>query len=277
MSVVATCTCSQTRIQAISTLGPTKTRFKNYIQGSLERLKPGYCRSLSPDMEGPSAADYSKRWEILWNGGNEEFDVKNGDGGILKPGQAFDAGRSPPHLTQLLESDTLSNLKEKTVLVPGCGRGYDVVSFSQVCQSVTGVELAPTAVQAAHELLKKGNHQNAQVISGDFFAPEAGVQYDIGYDYTFFCAIHPNMRDDWACAWAAHLKRPGGILITSIFPVLPRDSRDQQGPPWPVWPELYASVLEKNGFVLELLDKVPDQGSHPGREGKEYLAIWKLS
>lgn len=277
--LVVTCTDTKTRVRAISTVGPNKTRFQNSTscQYSAKHLKRVYCRSLSPDMDGSSAAEYSKRWEILWNGGNEEFDVKNGDGGILKPGQAFDAGRSAPHLIHLLESGALPDLKEKTVLVPGCGRGYDVISFSQVCHSVTGVELAPTAVQAAHELLKKGDHQNARVISGDFFAPEAGTQYDIGYDYTFFCAIHPNMRDDWARAWAAHLRQPGGILITSIFPVLPLDSRDQQGPPWPVWPELYASVLEKHGFALDSLEKVPDQGSHPGREGKEYLAIWKLS
>lgn len=44
--------------------------------------------------------------------------------------------------------------------------------------------------------------------------------FDLGYDYTFLCALHPDMRKDWATAWA-QLLRPGGYLLTLIFPVDP--------------------------------------------------------
>ena len=78
--------------------------------------------------------------------------------------------------------------------------------------------------------------------TGDFFSyADPGGAFDLGYDYTFLCALHPSMRKDWATAWGKHLK-PGGELITLIFPVDP--SREGvEGPPWPVTPELYKDLL----------------------------------
>lgn len=223
----------------------------------------------------PNPEEYSKRWEIMWQGGNDQYEVKNGDGGILKPGQSFDAGKSPPHLTECLAQNKLGDISNASVLIPGCGRGYDVISFARYAKRVTGLELAPTAVAAAHDKLREDLPEDllakADVVSGDFFGPSE-QQYDIGYDYTFFCAISPAMRDGWASSWAARI-RDDGLLVTSIFPVF--EDRSQQGPPWPVWPELYAEKLEQHGFSLQSLEKVPDEGSHPGREGKEYLAVWK--
>jgi len=225
----------------------------------------------------PSAAEeYSKRWEILWNGGNEDFEVKNGDGGILKPGQSFDAGKSAPHLTDFLQQKGLGDVEQKTVLIPGCGRGYDVVSFVKYGASdVTGLEIAPTAVASATVLLDtelKGDlRKRARVVPGDFFSPSGDTKYDIGYDYTFFCAIHPSMREGWAQSWSKHLKS-GGTLVTSIFPDF--EDRSITGPPWPVWPDLYKEVLDTAGFTLRSLEKVDEGKSHSGRGGKEWLAVW---
>jgi hypothetical protein len=65
----------------------------------------------------------------------------------------------------------------------------------------------------------------------------------------FFCALHPTMREDWAKSWARHM-RPGGQLITLIFPVEaePRDG----GPPWYVHPDMYTAVLTANGIASHL-------------------------
>ena len=214
----------------------------------------------------------------MWNGGNDDYEVKNGDGGRLKPGQSFDAGNSPPHLTALLEQKGLGDLSALDVLIPGCGRGYDVASFVQYgANSATGLELAPTAVEEASKEVQKRLGElgaRAKVVAGDFFESPEVPKYDVGYDYTFFCAIHPTMRDGWAESWSKHIKK-GGFLVTAIFPVV--DDRDGTGPPWPVWPELYQEKLEKVGFTLRSLEKVPESQSHPGREGKEWLAVWDLS
>jgi len=134
-------------------------------------------------------------------------------------------------------------------------------------------------VSAANEYIQNQldfQSSRANVIQGDFFnyEDEKNQGYDIGFDYTFLCALMPEMRAQWASSWHRIL-RPGGLLVTLIFPV---DSEmELKGPPWPVTPELYKDLLvEKSGlFTLKSLEKVPDEQSHPGRAGKEYMAVWK--
>jgi hypothetical protein len=85
--------------------------------------------------------------------------------------------------------------------------------------------------------------------AGDFFNyKDAGGLFDIGYDYTFLCALHPDMRTAWAAGWGRHLS-PGATLVTLIYPVDP--SREgTPGPPWPVTPELYQQLLLPAGGLL---------------------------
>jgi hypothetical protein len=92
----------------------------------------------------------------------------------------------------------------------------------------------------------------------------------VGFDYTFLCALHPSMRADWASAWARALA-PGAALVTLIFPVDEREG----GPPWAVTPQLYKDLLLPQGFALTSLEPVEENKSHPGRGGKEYMAIWE--
>jgi methyl halide transferase len=135
-------------------------------------------------------------------------------------------------------------------------------------------------VAVANEYVKSqlnSQSSEANVIEGDFFTftPQSGGGgYDIGFDYTFLCALMPEMRAEWATSWHRIL-RPGGLLITLIFPV--DENKEQTGPPWPVTPELYKELLvEKKGlFVLKSLEKVPDEQSHAKRAGKEYMAVWE--
>ncbi len=57
--------------------------------------------------------------------------------------------------------------------------------------------------------------------------------------------MHPDMRVRWAEAWARQIKS-GGELVTLMFPVdasMPRD----QGPPFPLTPELYSELLSPHG------------------------------
>jgi len=223
-------------------------------------------------------AKYSERWEIMWQGGSEAYEVKGGDGrSKLQPGQSFDAGCSPPHLVPTIESLGLS-LATKTAVVPGCGRGYDVETFAKYAASATGLEYSPTAVEEAMCYLK--GQDNARVVQCDFFnhASTVDEKFDIGYDYTFFCAIHPSMRGAWAQSWA-ELLRPGGTLIATVFPVFPDDKnpfladKEMAGPPWPVVPDDY-KVLEKHGFELVSMSKVADGGSHQPRTGMEWVGVW---
>ena len=42
--------------------------------------------------------------------------------------------------------------------------------------------------------------------------------FDFAYDYTFLCALQPDMREQWASTYARLLK-PDGVLMTVVFPI----------------------------------------------------------
>lgn len=66
----------------------------------------------------------------------------------------------------------------------------------------------------------------------------------------FLCALQPKDRKAWAQRWRALIK-PGGQLATLIFPVDPSRDKDQ-GPPFPVTPELYTELLTPEGAHIPL-------------------------
>ena len=64
----------------------------------------------------------------------------------------------------------------------------------------------------------------------------------------FLCALQPHDRKKWAQRYAQLIK-PGGQLATLIFPVDANKDRNE-GPPFPVTPELYTELLEPLGLPL---------------------------
>jgi hypothetical protein len=67
------------------------------------------------------------------------------------------------------------------------------------------------------------------------------------------------------------LVKPSGTLATLIFPFEDPIS-DREGPPWPINTELVRSFVEEAFDEIEVREP---HGSHPGREGKERLALWR--
>lgn len=210
--------------------------------------------------------NYESRWNNIWEEG-------------VPKGQFWDRSSPSPCLVHLLSSGRLGDLSDKHVLVPGCGRGYDLVAFAGAgAASVMGLEISTSAVQEARAYLKEfmaaPGITQASAELGDFFSWQyAHGQFDVGYDYTFGCAMHPNDRKQWASNWARLLKKDA-TLVTLIFPVDP--SMDpNMGPPFPVTPDLYSELLLPAGFEQISLDKVSVELSHQGRQGKEYLGLWR--
>lgn len=164
----------------------------------------------------------------------------------------------------------------KTAVVPGCGRGYDLITLARLgATRVVGLELSDTAVEVARGFIAEQDEaagKDITVVAGDWLLP--GVleeEFDLGYDYTFFCALHPGMREDWADGWARRI-RSGGTLLALCFPVT---SADKMGPPWPVAVEDYEAVLLPRGFVCAGIQPVePVDATTPARAGKEILTIW---
>ena len=102
----------------------------------------------SSKSENRSMEDYNSRWEDHWKTGPD------GDG--LKQGQLFDATKSSAALDSLIATGSLGDLSDKKVFIPGCGRGYDLITFVKAgAKSALGLELAPSAVSSTLNKKKK--------------------------------------------------------------------------------------------------------------------------
>jgi len=105
-------------------------------------------------------------------------------GAGLQPGQRFDAGKPPPLLPHLLS--TSAPVAGRRALVPGCGRGYDVLAAAAAGAALAvGIDISEDAIRSAEE------HRDATVIAevaararferADFFSyKHAGGPFDVG-------------------------------------------------------------------------------------------------
>jgi len=187
----------------------------------------------------------------------------------------WDAGEPHPALRDLVLSKELDLPKQGRALVPGCGKGYDATFIaSDFGLDTLAIDISPTALQAARDYFNNRPeglfHGKVSFEEVDFFkfsVPDE-QKFSLIYDYTFFVAIPPTLRNDWGRQMSALLKR-GGYLITLIYPLnLPLLG----GPPFHVIPEHYVDVLGEGWETV--LDKVP-QESIPTRVGRERLVVYR--
>lgn len=150
---------------------------------------------LTSHFPNESAMDPA-RWAELWDNG----DFLPWDRGGPNPA-LIDA---LTHRQGLLGTSTISGemggLKRKKALVPGCGKGYDVLLLASFGFDSYGLEVSESAVEAA--VRERETHGSlypvrdssvgsgiVEFVNGDFFAsdcmdPMAIKQFDLIYDYT---------------------------------------------------------------------------------------------
>jgi methyl halide transferase len=140
---------------------------------------------------------YGEGWENLWT-----------EGDFLP----WDKGSPNPALIDTLKEheDIIGNamverdgkVRRKKALVPGCGRGVDVLLLKSFGYEAIGLEYSETAVKACHDfeeqhgseyhiLDEKLGEGTAKFVVGDFFRDDwlthtAGSEktFDLIYDYT---------------------------------------------------------------------------------------------
>ncbi|KAJ5579967.1 uncharacterized protein N7459_005952 [Penicillium hispanicum] len=192
-----------------------------------------------------SVEDYVSGWSKLWDAGESDL---------------WDRGKASPALVDLVEKEKqlLNPMtpegRRKKALVPGCGRGYDVVMLALHGFDAYGLEISETAVKEAEAYADaeiaspssyhfgpdqhwSGSRGSATFLQGDFFSSQWALKssvdhstkFDVIYDYTFLCALHPEQRKSWAKSMARAVK-PGGLLICLEFPMY--KSPRLPGPPW---------------------------------------------
>lgn len=126
----------------------------------------------------------------------------------------WDIGSVSPPLMRYINQ--LKN-PNAAILIPGCGNSHEAEYLLQKkFTNITLLDIAPTLVQ---QLQKKFEHnKNITIIEQNFFDHQAN--YDLILEQTFFCAITPNLRNDYAKKMHNLLNKNGklvGLLFNQIF------------------------------------------------------------
>ena len=211
--------------------------------------------------------DQSTGWSALW----DEGDFLPWDKGFPNPAlhdvlaQRHDLiGRSifPD------EAKAQNQPRRKTALVPGCGRGVDVLLLASFGYDAYGLEISESAVKAS-EKYRQDHSNDAEYdtkdqkvgrgsitfLFGDFFQPSSTWhqvssetqskvpnEFDLVYDYTFFSALPPSLRPKWSASISTLLSpSPIGNLICVEFPTY-KDAQSG-GPPYASPSKAYMEYL----------------------------------
>jgi SAM-dependent methyltransferase len=171
----------------------------------------------------------------------------------------WDAHGVPPQLLRWLK-----NRAKASVLVPGCGSGYEVRAFADHGHEVLGIEYSDAAMEAAKSEL---GALAARVKKADFFAFET-APFDLVYERAFLCALPRRTWPQWATR-VAEVVRPGGDLAGFFYL-----DDNERGPPFGI-SEPRLSELLRPLFKLEENVKIPSNESIPVFKGKEVWQVWR--
>lgn len=142
-------------------------------------------------------------------GGEVEFlSAKDWDSRYLEGRTGWDRGCPNPQL--LVWCDDLPD-ERLSILIPGCGRGYELVAFAQRGHHVTGVDFAESAIAAAR---KHGATAGVSIrlLQQDLFVYTPEESYDVVYEQTCLCAIHPSRWQAYERLLYSWLKPQGKLL-----------------------------------------------------------------
>ena len=147
------------------------------------------------------------------------------------------------YIDHLIETKTDKNLK---ILIPGAGSGYEAAYlWAQGFRNVFVCDWAEEAISRYKNNVPE--FPESQLIIGDFFL--MNQQFDLIIEQTFFCALDPQLRPQYAQKMAELLHTEGvlsGVLFGQTFPF--------QGPPFGGDRAEYANYFEPYFDILTMED-----------------------
>jgi hypothetical protein len=171
----------------------------------------------------------------------------------------WDLGGVPQALREFVER----NNTPRTVLIPGCGNGYELVCFSEAGWDATAIDFSPAAVLRARRLV---GPWAPRVVEADFFAWQPEGSLDLVYERAFLCALPPAMRPQVAARWA-DLLAPGGQLAGFFF-----FGSSPKGPPFGIARTELEALLRPH---FELVEEGEVVDSLPVFAGQERWMVWR--
>lgn len=174
----------------------------------------------------------------------------------------WEKGEPSPGLVDFLT--THSDLARGNIAVPGCGTGHDVRAWAKAGFNAFGFDLTKSAVRLANEKTRAMG-LSAAFQTANFLKDEPPFLFDWVFEHTLFCAIDPNLRDDYVRAVRKWLKPDGQYLAVNYF--IP----DTDGPPFGTAREEQLRLFSPYFDLVE--DWVPR--SYPNRTGLERMFWWR--
>lgn len=113
----------------------------------------------------------------------------------------------------------IDQLEDKNIkiLIPGCGNAYEAeYLIEKGFTDITLIDISDVLVNRLQENFK--NQPQIKIFNQDFFELEGN--FDLIIEQTFFCAISPNLRNDYVYKMHNLLNNNGklvGLLFASIF------------------------------------------------------------
>jgi len=174
----------------------------------------------------------------------------------------WDLGHVAPPFVDLLESNAIMPCK---TLVPGCGRGHEVIFLAENGFDLTAVDYSIGAVNHLNSVILE-RKLNIKVLNLDFFELDSTHDrlYDLLIEQTFFCAISPSQRPLYVETVARILKKGG--MIAGLF----YHTGQEGGPPFNTTRQ---DIIKYFSGSFEIRELTQAKNSAEKRKDKEWLAI----
>ena len=182
----------------------------------------------------------------------------------------WEKGSPAPPLLELLNKKDKSIWGDGSILVPGCGTGHDVRALAAEGLKPLGLDLAPLALDHAltHPIARSETYELGDFLDSSW---RTGKTFTAIWEHTCYCAIDPSRRPDYAQA-CAELIAPGGHLIGVFFLTPNGPGEEDDGPPFNT---SIAELDERFSPWFQKVDSWVPSNYYPGREGKEWVAIYR--
>jgi SAM-dependent methyltransferase len=192
---------------------------------------------------------------------NSKFDKAYWENKYIENKTGWDIGYISTPIKQYI-----NQLKDKnqSILIPGAGNGHEVeYLYHHGFKNVTVIDIAETPLKNLAEKIPDFPTEN--LINEDFF--NHNKTYDLIIEQTFFCALDPKMRIDYASKMNSLLNK-GGKLIGLLFDF----ELTNEGPPFGGSKEEYLGLFSDT-FNIKVLEKC--NNSIKPRFGREFFFIFE--
>ena len=155
----------------------------------------------------------------------------------------WDRGAPSPIVLRLVSEQVTPPAR---ILVPGCGRGHEVLALSRLGHRLTALDIAPTALRELAGRLD-GTSEAVEIVEGNLLETPVGwnERFDLIAEHTCFCTFPPEEVGDYARA-AATLLRPGGELVGAFLHF------EGGGPPYGTDPARLRAAFEADFEIVRI-------------------------